>query len=157
MTIPHDKNELTGKTIAGLQKLTRLTIDSARGYSEAANHVSSDELSIAFRAVATHRTYQARGLQRIVALNDREPADGGTSMGAMHRGWLKLRSFVSDGDLAVVEEAVRGEDAIIDAYKSVLLETAGSPMNAMLHAQLAEVKSDREAIQSLRELLEVAA
>ena len=64
---------------------------------------------------------------------------------------MNVRSALNGGDTEVIlTEAARGESSLVDAYEDVLVDTAGSPLNATLQQQLIEVKSTRDSIESLK-------
>ncbi|RYY61457.1 MAG: PA2169 family four-helix-bundle protein, partial [Comamonadaceae bacterium] len=50
-----------------------------------------------------------------------EPASGGTTAGAMHRGWVQVKGAVgADSELSILESCERGEDAAIARYRKAL-------------------------------------
>ena len=64
--------------------------------------------------------------------------------------WLKLRGELAAGDACrVLTEAEKGESAIKLLYEKTLLETAGSPLNAILLRQYAEIKHAHDRIKDM--------
>jgi len=143
---------LNDTTLEGLQDLIKINIDSAKGFTSAADKIENEAIASLFRACGSERDRFASELRRFVHMNDEEAADSGTVKGSLHRWWLELRGTIQDGDEhAVLAEAERGEDAIKERYERVLKETAGSPLNTLLQDQYASVKGRHDQIRNLRD------
>lgn len=143
---------LNDETVSGVQKLIEINIDSSKGFTAAAEKVENRDIANYFRRCGQRREAFSGELQRIIGMNGEEPEDSGTLKGTMHRWWLELRGTVQSGDEhAMLAEAERGEDAIKERYEEVLKETAGSPLNAMLHRQYASIKQDHDTIRDMRD------
>lgn len=139
-------------TLEELQDLIKINIDSTRGFREAADEVEHPQLSRWLKANADQRETFARELQSHVSMSDEQARDTGSMRGSFHRWWMNLRSMLS-GDQAetVLSEAIRGEEAIKNAYESAIKQTTGNPINDVLHKQYAEIVSSYKRIVSLRD------
>ncbi len=143
---------LRPETADRLKELVKMNIDAAKGFSEAADRVESEQCAALFRTAADRRSLLAADLQGALSLSDEDIPDSGTALGFLHRSWLNVRGALDGGDTkAMLAEAVRGESHLVDAYKETLRDTAGSPLNATLSDQLAEVKATRDSIEALRD------
>lgn len=143
---------LSDETIEGIQDLIQINIDSFKGFSKAADNIENAAVATFFRQCGERRSIFATQLQGAVSVNDEEPEDSGGIPGKLHRWWIDIRGTVQDGDEhAILAEAERGEDMIKEKYESVLKNTAGSPLNAILHEQYASVKKDHDTIRDLRD------
>jgi len=72
--------------------------------------------------------------------------------GALHRGWMSVRSAVGGGsDDSVVAEAERGEDAAKRAYKAALDRELPPPIRAIVERQYARIREAQDRVRSLRE------
>lgn len=146
------KLNLEEKTLKKLQSLIQINIDSEEGLTAAANKVDDNRLSATFRQVGQTRSSNVHELQSYVVANAQEPEDGGSAMGALHRGWTSMRSAINGGDpYVMLIEAERGEDHIKETYEDVLKETAGSAVNDVLQRQYASVKKGHDLIRDLRD------
>lgn len=146
------KLNLEDETIEKLQELIQINIDSEEGLTAAADKVEEDRLKTAFRQVARTRADHARELQSYVVANAKEPADDGTAMGSVHKGWTSMRSALNGRDAYVILiEAERGEDRIKETYEDVLKRTAGSAVNDVLQRQYAVTKKGHDQIRDLRD------
>ena len=151
------KTNLDDSTIEGLQKLIRYNIDACKGYRESAEQVKDKFAQELFVKIADQRSDFADTLQQYVAFNGEEPIDEGSTMAAVHRAWIDVRSALNGGKVyPVLCEAERGEDYIKAAYESVLKETAGSAMNDVLTQQYAQVKLGHDGIRELRDSMKDA-
>lgn len=143
---------LNDETIAGIQDLIEINIDSCKGFSKASENIENAAVATFFRQCGDRRGIFATQLQGAVSVNNEEPEDSGTLTGKLHRWWIDIRGTVQDGDEhAILAEAERGEDVIKEKYESVLKDTAGSPLNAILQEQYASVKKDHDTIRDMRD------
>lgn len=146
------KTQLNEKTIAKLQDLIRINIDSDAGFQEASKQIDDSNVSSVFTSLAAQRAQNATELQEYVQWNGEKPRDEGSYAAAFHRTWLDLRAKLNGGDAHVILcEAERGEDQIKKAYEDALKETAGSAMNDVLTKQYANVKAGHDRIRDLRD------
>jgi uncharacterized protein (TIGR02284 family) len=71
----------------------------------------------------------------------------GTSLGAIHRGWMTLRGFApGDHDHAIVVEAERGERAALDAYDRALAGLLPLTVEWLVEAQREGVRRAHDRI-----------
>lgn len=147
---------LKDETVERIKDLVCINKDSAEGFREAAEVVADAELKGLFGRMSSERQAFAEELRTYVLINDEDTQVGdeitGSWKGTFHRWWLNLRGTISSGDTyAVLAEAERGEDSIKAMYEEVIEETAGSPLNNVLHQQYAQVKKGHDQIRDLRD------
>ena len=73
--------------------------------------------------------------------------------GALHRGWVSVKSALSTrDDKAVLEECERGEDAAVARYRKAL-KSGGLPthVRALLERQLQGAQRNHDEVKSLRD------
>lgn len=144
--------DLKEETLNRLNDLIRLNIDSVRGFTEAADVVSDQELKARFRQFAQERQVNVEELKRYVKWSDEEPEDSGSTLGAVHRWWLDLRAKAAGGDPgAVLSEAERGEDAIKNEYEEALRDLSGSPVRNVVERQYENVRRGHDQVRALRD------
>lgn len=149
-TITNLKNE----TVDGLKKIVKMNIDASKGYADAAESLDNPAVESTFRDTSVRRSRFAADLQTALAMSDEDVPDGGTALGAFHRSWMNVRNALNGGSTEVIlTEAARGESSLVEAYEDALVDTAGSPLNATLQQQLLEVKSTRDAIETMKKTL----
>jgi len=103
-----------------LNGLIETTIDSVDGYAEAAKDAENAQFRDLFLARANERRQVAARLREAVRREGGEPADDGTVLASAHRAFVGLRSSMSHGDKAVIDEVERGEDHIKAKYDEAL-------------------------------------
>lgn len=146
------KLNLEPETLAALQELIRMNVDSRDGFRYAAEKVDDLTLQETFWRLADERDAQADELCHYVEWNCEEPRKTGSYAAALHRTWIAIREMTSaDHTGAILSEAERGEDQIKEAYENVLVQTAGSAMNDLLMDQLRRVKSAHDLVRELRD------
>lgn len=111
------------KQIKELNKLIQLCEDSAKGYRNAADLISQNDLKNLLYKIATERATYSGELQEDARQLGRKPEKLGTVTGTLHRIMTNLKAAISKLDnKAVLEECKRGEKAAIQAYENALNE-----------------------------------
>ena len=112
-------------------KLNELLIknyDAEKGYLNAMENVDSPELKMFFKRRATERSQFAKELRTEILRYGEIPEDSGSFKGTMHRNWMSLKSlFSSNDEEAILEEAIRGEEASLEEYKDILKDRTLPP------------------------------
>lgn len=147
------KSTLNDETIAQVQDLIEVNIDSFNGFRQAAENTQDVTIANLFTHLSEERVKQAIELQKIVLGNDVEAESTGSVIGAVHRAILDWRAYFDKGDTSVLEEAERGEDYIKQQYEKVLQATAGSAVTDVLNRQYAAVKAAHDRVRDLRDAI----
>jgi uncharacterized protein (TIGR02284 family) len=130
-----------------LKDLQQTLADGVEGFSKAAESVSDPELKILFEAFAAERQEMAGELAAFSSANAED--DNPTLAGALHRGWINLKSVLTSGDdHAILAECERGEDHAVEIFRKAALEageaqpTIGSIATRILvvHNQVKELR-----------------
>ncbi|WOD44664.1 ferritin-like domain-containing protein [Hwangdonia lutea] len=112
-------------------KLNELLIknyDAEKGYLNAAENVDSPTLKIFFKRRASERSEFAKELRTEILRYGEIPEDSGSFKGTMHRNWMSLKSlFTSNDEEAILEEAIRGEEASLEEYNQILKDRTLPP------------------------------
>jgi uncharacterized protein (TIGR02284 family) len=110
--------------IRTLNGLIATTVDSIRGYQEAASEAENSRFRELFQHFAQDRQRIVTELQAEVGRLGGKPEDDGTLAGAAHRGWLDLKSALTGhDDRAIVNEVERGEDHIKGKFEQAMRDT----------------------------------
>ncbi|APZ46308.1 hypothetical protein BW723_08355 [Polaribacter reichenbachii] len=138
----------TEKISNKLNELLEKNYDAEKGYLNAAENVDSSRLKIFFKNRASERSEFAKNLRTEILSYGQIPEESGTFQGTMHRNWMSLKSlFSSNDEEAILEEAIRGEQASYDEYSEILKDDAFAPSTRkMLETQRQQIQS---AINSL--------
>jgi len=133
----------TEKISNKLNVLLEKNYDAEKGYLNAAENVDSPKLKIFFKNRASERSLFAKELRTEILVHGQLPEDSGSLKGTMHRNWMTLKSlFSSNDEIAILEEAIRGEKANLEEYKEILLEDVFAPSTKkMLEEQQQKIQS----------------
>lgn len=141
-----------------LNELIETSKDGEQGFRTSAEHAKSSALRQLLSARADGCRMAALELQRIVAEQGGKAEEGGTAAGALHRGWVAVRSALSGyTDVAILEECERGEDAAMDRYRNALRLDLPPDVRAVVERQYDGVKRNHASIRMLRDQERMAA
>ena len=147
--------EAREEALSCLEKLIEINLDAQHGFAESAAHLIEPGLQDLFIKYAAERAAFAVELQDLERQHGKPEADdSGTATGALHRSWINLRSSLSsESDLAILEEAERGEDAAVAAYRKAL-EPADIPLprsiTSVVERHLPKVQAVHDEVRRLR-------
>lgn len=101
--------------------LIATTLDSMKGYADAAENSENSTHQQFFREMSEERSQVASELQAHVRSLGGDPETDSSTAGAAHRGWLDLKAAITGRDeKAVVNEVERGEDYIKTKFEAAL-------------------------------------
>jgi uncharacterized protein (TIGR02284 family) len=138
--------------ISTLNGLIETCKDGQEGFQTAADGIERSDLKSLFYEFSQQRAKFAGELQSLVRTLGGDPENSGSVSGAIHRGWIDIKSAVTGQDEhSILNECERGEDAAKSAYKSALEE--GLPANVMgtVQEQYSAVQSAHDRIKALRD------
>ena len=143
-------------TISILNDLIKTLKDGQEGFRAASEDVQSHDLKTLFSEYSLQRSKFAGELQTIAhSLGEADPEAGGSVSGALHRGWINLKSALTSKDEhAILSECERGEDSVVAEYSKALAEE-GLPghVAATLRTQYKAVKAAHDRVRDLRDSL----
>jgi uncharacterized protein (TIGR02284 family) len=135
-----------------LNRLVETCKDGEYGFRSCAEHCNSEELKRTFSSRAEDCRQGAVELQALIRQNGGEPDDGGSTTGAVHRGWVAVKGTLSGySDLAMLEECERGEDAALERYRKALEESLPPDARSVVERQFEGVKKNHLQIRTLRD------
>ena len=127
--------------------------DGQEGFKQAAEGVSNSNLKSLFRDYSQQRSRFATALQGEARRHvETDPETSSSATGALHRGWMNLKSAITGGDEhAILAECERGEDSAIEEYKKALADGLSPSAQELVSRQFAEIKAAHDQIKSLRD------
>ncbi|NNC49093.1 MAG: PA2169 family four-helix-bundle protein [Flaviramulus sp.] len=127
----------TEKISNKLNELLVKNYDAEKGYLNAIENVDNDRLKMFFKRRASERSEFAKELRTEILRYGELPEDSGSIKGTVHRNWMTLKSlFSSNNEEAILEEAIRGEEANLEEYNEILKERTLPPsIDSMLLKQ----------------------
>jgi len=142
----------TDDTIDTLNDLIETSKDGEFGFRSSAEYLTSAELKQLFTQRAEQCRRAAADLQTLVVQLGGTPEDGGTTAGAMHRGWVSLKGKLAGyTDVAILEETERGEDSALESYRKALESDLPRKARALVEGQLEGVQRNHAQVRTLRD------
>ena len=106
-----------------LNSLIKTTLDSRKGFIDAAEDAETTRFKTLFSDFAQDRADTAALLQAEVRRLGGNPEDDSSFIAAAHRTFMNLRElFSARDDKAIIAEVERGEDYIKGKYEEALLD-----------------------------------
>jgi uncharacterized protein (TIGR02284 family) len=136
-----------------LNNLIETLKDGQEGFKQAAEGVSNPNLKSLFRDYSQQRSRFATALQSEARRQgETDPETSSSATGALHRGWMNLKSAITGGDEhAILAECERGEDSEVEEYKKAMADGLSPSAQEIVSRQFAEIKSAHDQIKSLRD------
>ena len=135
-----------------LNDLITVSKDGEAGFNKAAEETTDENLKSTFTKRAKGCTHAIAELQRHVENLGGTPADNGSVLGALHRGWLDIKSAVMDRDAhAILAECERGEDVAKATYAKALKADLTANIRELIEKQYAVVKRNHDLVRDLRD------
>ena len=111
-----------------LNELLVKNYDAEKGYLNAIDNVEGKRLKMFFKRRASERSQFAKELRTEILRYGEDPKDSGSLKGTVHRNWMSLKSlFSSNNEEAILEEAIKGEEASLELYNELLEERSLPP------------------------------
>lgn len=137
-----------------LNDLIETCKDGEYGFRTCGEQAESPELKSMLQKRAEECAAAAAQLQDQVFALGGTPDTGGSIGGALHRGWVALKTtLASYDDLAVMEECERGEDSAMDSYRDALKEELPPPIRSLIEQQFEGVKRNHQLVRDKRDAL----
>jgi uncharacterized protein (TIGR02284 family) len=143
---------MTDNITSILNDLVETSKDGEKGFRAAAEDTKTTELRKVFLERAGNCATGATELQQLISRLGGNPQEGGSIAGAIHRGWVNLKSAASSRtDLAILEECERGEDVAKARYRKALEEKLPDDIRAVVQRQYEGVQRNHDQIRDLRD------
>ena len=142
-----------------LNNLLESCNDGQYGFTECAENVKAQDIQVQLMRRADECRTAADELSAKIRDLGGEPDEGGTTSGALHRGWVSVRGKLSGyTDLAMLEECERGEDAALARYRKALNEDGlPSEIRSLIERQAQGAQRNHDQVKAMRDALKVSA
>lgn len=136
-----------------LNALIETCKDGQAGFYSASESVKNPDLKSLFITLSMERQEFVTELQNLVRGLGEDMEESGSMAGALHRGWIDLKSALSSGDEhGILAECERGEDSAVAEYRDALDHTELTPqVRAAIQKQYASVQAAHDRIRDLRD------
>jgi uncharacterized protein (TIGR02284 family) len=138
--------------VSQLNDLIETCKNGEYGFQTCAEHAQSNELQALFRSRAIECRDSAGVLQSYVLQYGGNPEVDGTAAGALHRGWMNLRSKLTDStDLVLLNECERAEYQALASYRKAVAKDLPPLIATEVDRQLRGVQANHDQIKLLRD------
>ncbi|MCI3944074.1 chemotaxis protein [Pseudomonas syringae] len=147
--------DINKETISILNDLIETSIDGKEGFAISAENAKTASVKEFFTRRSAAVGAAVSELQQHVQQLGGKPEDSSSMSADLHQAWVKLKTvFTSNDDLAVLEEAERGEDvakkAYADAIKKSREKGVSSAVIAVIEKQYEGVLKNHDEVKALR-------
>lgn len=151
------ENAMT-RTTTNLNELIEVLNDGITFYDDAVNATENAGYRALFmRMAASKRAIVADLGQHVSRLGD-TPADGGTVMGALRKGYADLRASLSKHpDARYIAQLEECEDRILEAFRDALAVSDDAALRAIAQQHLPQVRAMHDQMRALKRDVERAA
>ena len=141
-----------GDVVDVLKDLVECCKDGEYGFRECAEQASREDLKSVFMQRAEDCRRGAQELNDCIRQYGGSVEDGGSAMGAMHRGWVSIKSKLTTyDDKAVLEECERGEDNAKARYTKAMQKNLPSDVRMVVERQMQGVQRNHDQVKMLRD------
>ena len=147
-----DKSD-NSDVIAILNGLVETCKDGEKGFRTAAEGITNGDLATLFMNYSEQRASFAAELQAEVRRLGGDPETGGSAIGAVHRGWIDIKSAVAGKEeAAVIAEAERGEDHAVREYRQALEKNLPTGVQTIVENQYIHVRDAHDHVRALERI-----
>jgi uncharacterized protein (TIGR02284 family) len=151
-----DTVQINEDAIDTLNDLLEICRDGQYGFTECAAHTRASDV----KAVLSQRAEDCRragaDLMTLIRQMGGECDEGGTAMGALHRGWVAAKGKLTGySDLDMLNECERAEDVALTQYRKALHHHLTEAAHAMVKQQASSTQRSHDQIKALRNSLKL--
>jgi uncharacterized protein (TIGR02284 family) len=141
-----------GDIVDVLKDLVECCKDGEYGFRECADQAKDASLKSTFLQRSDDCRRGAQELNECLRKYGASTEDGGSAMGAMHRGWVSIKSKLTTyDDKAVLEEAERGEDNAKARYMKAMQKNLPADVRQVVERQYQGVQRNHDQVKMLRD------
>jgi uncharacterized protein (TIGR02284 family) len=135
-----------------LQDLAECCLDGEYGFRACAEQAKSPELKSMFLQRADDCRSGWTEINEQITACGGKPEEHGSAAGALHRGWVAVKSTLSTyDDKAVLEEAERGEDNAKARYMKALKAPLPADVKLVVERQMQGVQRNHDQVKMMRD------
>jgi uncharacterized protein (TIGR02284 family) len=127
--------------------------DGEYGFNACAQHTKTQSLKTVFEQRSQDCTDAALQLYEHILRLGGTPEQGGTTSGAVLRGWAAVRGMLTGySDYSILDECERGEDMALTRYRKALNEGLPKDSRALVMRQMLGTQKNHDQIRALRDV-----
>jgi len=144
--------------VSTLNDLIETCKNGEAGFLTCAERAGSADVKALMSDGATRCADGASELQQLVMSYGGEPETDGSIAGSLHRGWVNVKTAMTDNpDLAVLEECEKGEDVAKLAYANCLKTDLPPDVRMVVQRQYDGVLRNHDRVRAMRDTFRAAA
>lgn len=146
------ENRSSSGDVKVLNTLIATLLDSIEGYEKSAEEVQNQRFAQLFKERARERREVLNKLQAAVVQAGGSPEDEASTLGAMHRMFVDLKSAVTGrDDEAIIKEVERGEDYLKEKFETAMRNSdLSAHAQAAVNAAWTSVKAGHDQMSQLK-------
>ncbi|MFP3566509.1 ferritin-like domain-containing protein [Paraburkholderia sp. SIMBA_030] len=138
--------------VSVLNDLIETSKDGEKGFRRAVDDAHDAQLKTMLLACAEDCMRGARELQDVVQGLGGKPEAHGSMSGALHRGWVDVKSAVTDrSDHEILAECEKGEDVAKKRYHDALEKDLPLDVRSIVERQYQGVLQNHDRVRDLRD------
>ncbi|HSI53044.1 MAG: PA2169 family four-helix-bundle protein [Ramlibacter sp.] len=138
--------------VDALQDLVECCKDGEFGFRACAEQAKRADLKSTFLQRADDCRGAAQELNEQIRSLGGKAEDSGSMTGALHRGWVAVKSTLTTyDDKAVLEECERGEDNALARYRKALKQALPAGVKLIVERQMQGVQRNHDQVKMLRD------
>lgn len=135
-----------------LRSIIERLIDGQEGFQKIGDTLKEETLKRYFLAESLKRASFRGELEEVLHREGvHDVKEKGTTSGAVHRAWAKLKASLGAGDHSLLATAEEGEDEAKAAYKSALEKELPFPVRQLLTSQYAHIQTAHDYVKAARD------
>lgn len=140
--------------VSVLNNLIETCEDGVKGFRDAAEAIGNPRAKEVFNTRIEYIERAESDLKAAVRRLGGNPEDRGSASGAMHRGWLNLKSAITGkNDEAIIAECERGENAAVERYEDALEKDLPTEIRSLVDKQYRGTLQNRDRVRELHQML----
>ena len=130
--------------IEQINSLIEVTLDSAKGYMDAADEAKNSRFASVFRQRGVQRHDMVQRLQARVKSLGGNAEENGTTVAAAGRWFALLKQKMSGSDESIIAGVEAGEDNVKKAYQRVITDgELSDPVRTAIESEFAQIMADQ--------------
>lgn len=147
-----DAIQVNKDVVDTLNDLLEICHDGEYGFRECAAHTQASGLKITMAQRGEECRLAGLDLMTLVKQMGGKCDEGGTAMGAVHRGWVAAKGKLTGySDLDMLIECERAEDVALAHYRKALNHNLPEAAHALVKQQASGAQRNHDQIKALRD------
>ena len=140
-----------------LNDLLETCRDGEYGFNTSAEHTKSAEMKTMLMRHAGECREAGLELQTLIRQLGGEADEGGSVSGALHRGWVSIRSVLTGhSDQSMLDECERGEDSAVASYRKARKQKLPASIRTVVERQAQGAQRNHDQVKAMRDSMKAS-